>query len=77
MDGEVEDTLIWLTARNRNISVYESLCAIANETVDVHNRTLCALAPFPDAEDAYYNFLRGYHGFHVESKRYRLGDLGL
>ncbi|KAL5495979.1 hypothetical protein ACEPAH_3211 [Sanghuangporus vaninii] len=75
--GEVEDTLIWLTARNRNISVYESLCVIANETVDTHNRALRALAPFREAYDAYRNFASGYHGFHVESKRYKLQDLGL
>ncbi|KAL5522421.1 hypothetical protein ACEPAG_8437 [Sanghuangporus baumii] len=75
--GEAEENLIWLTARNRNISVYESLCAIANDTVEAHNRVLRTLAPCQDAHDAYWNFARGYHGFYVESKRYRLQELGL
>ncbi|OCB88524.1 hypothetical protein A7U60_g4339 [Sanghuangporus baumii] len=51
--GGEEGALMWLTARNREISAYESLCAIANETVDTHNRALRALAPFQDAYEAY------------------------
>ncbi|KAL5522399.1 hypothetical protein ACEPAG_8415 [Sanghuangporus baumii] len=75
--GEAEENLVWLTVRYRNISVYESLCAIANESVDAHNRTLSALASFPDAYETYCKWAHGYYGFHVESKRYKLQDLGL
>ena len=70
-------TFLWLTARNRNTSVYEALHDVASETVDVHYRIFRTLAPFQDAYLAYYAFSNGFHGFHVESKRYRLGDLGL
>ena len=75
MGGEVEDTLLWLIARNRNVSVYEALRVTANETVDTHYRVFRTLAPFQDAYIAYYEFSHGYHGFHVESKRYMLDDL--
>ncbi|KAL5480713.1 hypothetical protein ACEPAI_9653 [Sanghuangporus weigelae] len=75
--GETEENLIWLTARNRNVSVYESLCAIANDTVETHNRVLRTLEPSQDAHDAYCNFAWGYHAFYIESKRYKLQDLGL
>ncbi|KAL5496019.1 hypothetical protein ACEPAH_3112 [Sanghuangporus vaninii] len=75
--GEAEENLIWLTASNRNKSVYESLCTIANDTVETHNRVLRTLAPFQEAYDAYHNFASGYHSFHIESKRYRLQELGL
>ncbi|KAL5480693.1 hypothetical protein ACEPAI_9633 [Sanghuangporus weigelae] len=77
LDGEAEENLVWLTARNRNISVYESLCAIANATVDAHNRALSALASFQDAYETYCKWARGFYGFHFESKRYKLQDLGL
>ncbi|KAL5496021.1 hypothetical protein ACEPAH_3114 [Sanghuangporus vaninii] len=75
--GEAEENLIWLTARNRNVSVYESLCAIANDTVETHNRVLRTLAPSQDAHGAYCNFAWGYYGFYIESERYKLQDLGL
>ncbi|KAL5496042.1 hypothetical protein ACEPAH_3135 [Sanghuangporus vaninii] len=75
--GGGEDALVWLTARNRDMTVYESLCTIANETVDVHSRVLRILAPFEDAYEAYRKFARGFYGFHFESKRYKLQDLGL
>ena len=77
LDGEVVDTLLWLIARNRNISVHESLRDIANETVETHNRALRTLEPFPDAYEAYRKFSDGFHGFHLESKRYRLQELKL
>lgn len=74
---EVEDGLIWLAARNHNISAHESLCIIANETIDTHERALLSLEPFQDAYEAFCRFMRGYCDLHVESKRYKLQELGL
>lgn len=75
MNGEVEETLLWLIARNRGISVYEALRDIANDTVEIHNRALQALAPFGEAYVAYDAFAHGSHGFYVEAKRYKLDEL--
>jgi hypothetical protein len=55
----------------------DTLRRMVHDTADAHNRVLEILASHRDAYDAYWNFSRGYVGFHAGSSRYRLDELAL
>ncbi|PBK94476.1 terpenoid synthase, partial [Armillaria gallica] len=75
-DGETHNLISFL-AEARGEPKSKALSYVAEKCMEAHERVLLILLPHKEAQGMYMEFLRGFLAFHLEGKRYRLGELNL